>query len=271
MIYWDAGKGWCNREPFVTLLAGYTFGPNYLMKRKSADEYVLAYIKNGYGTLLYNKKVYNLSNGDAFILHANSCHTYYSDENKPFQFLWFNCTGMLLPLLLQAYGLEQRIIIPQYGNSSLFQQFHAICRSYADPQEVNRRSALQFHKIAASFAEHIRHTELGASLPYQIKRYLDDHLNQALSLKELAQQMGYSPAYIGRCFKSAYGQTPYQYLLSEKLEASQKLLSQTPIKVRQVASLFGFTDEFHFSNAFYKHFGYRPAYENRHYACEKKK
>lgn len=258
IIYWQAASPLPDNEPFITRLAGYTFGKQYLMKRNNSWEYVCAYIQSGRGTLVYEGRTYNLSQGDAFVLHMHSDHTYYADDEDPFQFLWFNCTGKLLPLLFQAYGLDRRVIIPQYNDSSLFEEFHEICRSHTDPHEVYRLCGLQFHRIVASFADHLTGIEQADSLIYQIKRYLDEHLNESLSMEKLANKAGYSTAYIGRCFKAAYGQTPYQYLLHEKLTAAEKLLSQTNMKIRQVAALFAFNDEFHFSNAFYKHFGYRP-------------
>lgn len=256
--YWTATGPLPSNEPFITTMAGTTFGQNYLMKRDNAWTYVVAYIQSGRGTLVYEGKTYNLSAGDAFILHRHSAHTYYADNEDPFHFLWFNCTGSLIPLLLQAYGMDRRIIIPGYRDPSLFEEFHEICRTHTDSHEVYRLCGLQFHRIVASFAEHLTDIENDESLPYRVKRYLDERLNESLSLQKLAEQTGYSSAYIGRCFKAAYGQTPYQYLLSEKLTAAEKLLSQTDMKIRQVAALFGFNDEFHFSNAFYKHFGYRP-------------
>lgn len=258
IFYWNAPRPLPESEPFVTIMAGCTFGKNYLMKRDNSWAYICAYIQKGRGTLVYDGRTYNLAQGDAFVLHKHSAHTYYADDEDPFQFLWFNCTGKLVPLLFQAYGLDRRIIIPQYNEPALFEELHEICRTHTDEHEVYRLCGLQFHRIVASFADHLAGMEKADSLPYQIKRYLDEHLNEALSLKELAEQTGYSAAYIGRCFKAAYGQTPYQYLLGEKLTAAEKLLSQTDMKVRQVAALFGFNDEFHFSNAFYKYFGYRP-------------
>lgn len=258
IFYWEAGRPLPENEPFIVLLAGSTSDKQYQMSRNNSWEYVCAYIQSGKGTLVYDQRTYNLSQGDAFILHKRSNHVYYSDSESPFRFLWFNGTGNLIPLLLQAYGLDRQIIIPQYNDSSLMEEFHAICRSHTNPHEVYRLCALQFHRIVASFADYLAHMELTESLSYRIKRYLDEHLNEQLSLKKLAKQFGYSPEYIGRCFKGAYGQTPYQYLLNEKLIAAEKLLSQTDMKMRQIAALFGFNDEFHFSNTFYKHFGYRP-------------
>lgn len=256
--YWNAPRPLPPNEAFVTIAAGETFGQNYRMNRVNSWECVCAYIVSGCGTLVYDDKTINLSQGDVFLLHKNSDHTYYSDNDDPFRFLWFNCTGKLWPMLFQAYELDQRVIIPQYNDPSLFVEFHEICRTHTDPHEIYQLCGLQFHRIVASFAEHLIGMKKNDTLAYRVKRYLDERLNESLSLQKLSQSTGYSTAYIGRCFKAAYGQTPYQYLLQEKLTAAEKLLSQTDMKIRQVAALFVFNDEFHFSNAFYKHFGYRP-------------
>jgi len=258
VFFWRAPLPVTVCEPFTVSLAGETYGQHYRMQRDDAWEYVCAYIENGRGTLVYDGRTYNLSAGDVFVLHKHSDHTYYADVRDPFHFLWFNCLGKLMPLLFRAYGLDRRVVIPQYKDPTLFREFHAVCRALSEPSEVYEQCAVQFHRLVASFATHIEKMEKSDSLAYRVKCRLDENLNDTLSLKTLAEDMGYSAAHVGRCFKAAYGVTPYQYLLREKLAAAETLLRSTDMRVYQVAELFGFTDEFHFSNAFYHRYGYRP-------------
>lgn len=258
IFYWQAPLPITVQEPFTVSLAGETFGQHYRMQRDDAWEYVCAYVQSGGGTLVYDGRTYNLRAGDVFVLHKHSDHTYYADIDDPFHFLWFNCLGKLMPHLFQAYGLDRRVVIAQFGDPALFCEFHEICRTNTDPAAVYTRCAVQFHRMVAAFAAHIEKMEKSDSLAYQVKCRLDERLNEPLSLKAVAAGLGYSAAHIGRCFKAAYGVTPYQYLLEQKLTAAEKLLRGTDMRVRQAALLFGFNDEFHFSNAFYRHFGYRP-------------
>ncbi len=258
IFYWRSERAAQAIRPFEVRLAGYTEDDQYRLTRVDSWQSICGYILDGQGTLVYNDRTYNLSPGDIFLLQIHSNHTYYADPRTPFRFLWFNAEGDLFSTLLEMYGLGQQVVIPQYDNPALFHEFHRICQTHTSEQEVFRLCGLLFHRMVAEWAEYMAGMEQAGSLAIRIKRYLDEHLNETVSLKKVSEQIGYSTAYIGRCFKEEYGMTPYQYLLGEKLAAAEKLLSQSDIKVHQVAELFGFNDEFHFSNAFYRHFGYRP-------------
>lgn len=110
----------------------------------------------------------------------------------------------------------------------------------------------------------IRHTipEHGGKLTSnqlrQLKDYVLAHLDQILTLKGLADVVCMSPYHFCRVFKRTVGLSPNQYVISQRLQLAQELLSQGQ-SVRQVAYAVGYESFSHFAQLFRRHTGCPPA------------
>jgi AraC family transcriptional regulator len=85
-------------------------------------------------------------------------------------------------------------------------------------------------------------------------RYTEPH-----SVAALAAQARMSRFAFGRKFRAETGQSPYQYLLRQRVEAAAALLRRRELSVTEVAFLVGFTDLSRFARAFRRRFGQSPA------------
>jgi AraC-like DNA-binding protein len=85
------------------------------------------------------------------------------------------------------------------------------------------------------------------------------HYNQELTLDELAQCASLTPTHLCHVFRREIGLTPFQYLRSYRLHRAQQLLSQTDIRVGEIAARTGFDDRFYFSRAFRRATGMSPS------------
>jgi AraC family transcriptional regulator len=97
--------------------------------------------------------------------------------------------------------------------------------------------------------------------PSQIKRvmeYVQHHLDQDLSLAELAQQSGFSSFHFARLFRQATGESPHQYVMSRRIETAQRLLKETDLPVSQIALMTGFSSQSHFTRTLTRHLGQPP-------------
>ena len=55
-----------------------------------------------------------------------------------------------------------------------------------------------------------------------------------------------------------------------KLNKAGRMLLTSELSVKEIASMVGFEDQFHFSRNFKKHFGYSPSeYRNMHISVKK--
>lgn len=71
-----------------------------------------------------------------------------------------------------------------------------------------------------------------------------------LSIKQFASLFSVSPAYIGQLFRSQTGKYFNDYLLSLRLEAAKTLLSESDLRIGEIASRVGFSTQSYFNRSF---------------------
>lgn len=97
------------------------------------------------------------------------------------------------------------------------------------------------------------------------KDFVDRQYAQPLDVKALARQAHTSVAHFSRRFKAAYGETPYQYVVSRRIERAQELLRNTDRSVTEICLDVGFQSLGSFSSAFQRITGTSPtAYRATH-------
>lgn len=94
----------------------------------------------------------------------------------------------------------------------------------------------------------------------QIKKYLDQHYQEKISLDQIARNMYLSPFYISKIFKTETGDTPINYLIELRMERAREILESGQAgSIQNVAAQVGYEDAYHFSKLFKKHFGIAPS------------
>ena len=94
---------------------------------------------------------------------------------------------------------------------------------------------------------------------YKVKRYVDRHFDENLTLKRLANQFYMNPVYLGQLFKKTYGVYFKDYLLHVRIEKAKEHLRQTDLKVYEVAEAVGFGSSDYFVTQFEKIVGSTPS------------
>lgn len=89
--------------------------------------------------------------------------------------------------------------------------------------------------------------------------FVEENLDRDLSLEAMAREVGISPFYLPRAFKSATGQAPHQYVVARRIERARELLRDTDLPIVDVALSSGFSSQSHLSNWFVRIVGVSPA------------
>jgi AraC family transcriptional regulator len=101
----------------------------------------------------------------------------------------------------------------------------------------------------------------GGLAPSKLRRttaYIQDHLEQELSLATLAAVAHTSPAHFARQFKRATGRTPHQYVITCRMEHAKRLLAETDVPLIEIGPQVGCADQSHFTALFRKHVSMTP-------------
>ena len=87
---------------------------------------------------------------------------------------------------------------------------------------------------------------------------VDGRYSEPLDLEALARAAHVSPRHFSRSFKRTFGETPYQYLLTRRIERARHLLRTTDMRVAEVCLAVGFSSVGSFTDTFRRHVGVSP-------------
>jgi AraC family transcriptional regulator len=156
-----------------------------------------------------------------------------------------------------------RSMVAEAANGSPHGQLYA--------ESLSLGVALRLQQRAASRAR--ASPERGKLTAAQVQR-LEDwivvHLSEDISLAQLAQIAGFSPAHFVRLFKNSLGCAPYRHVLNIRLERARHLLLASDLAIAEIAVETGFASQSHLTTAFVREYKTPPGQLRRSQAVRKK-
>lgn len=101
-------------------------------------------------------------------------------------------------------------------------------------------------------------------LAFAIK-YVQDHIHQNLTVKDLADQACMSEPNFFRCFKQQYGVTPVEHINQQRILLATKLLQNTQYPIADICFACGYNNLNYFLKVFKKTLGVTPANYRRQF------
>ncbi|NJN56946.1 MAG: response regulator [Leptolyngbyaceae cyanobacterium SL_5_9] len=84
----------------------------------------------------------------------------------------------------------------------------------------------------------------------QVFRFIEAHYRQSINLTDVAQAVGYSPAYLTNLVQTRTGRTVKRWIIERRMAQARLLLSTTSQTVSQIAESVGYTDVSYFVRQF---------------------
>ncbi|QFG67556.1 helix-turn-helix transcriptional regulator [Ornithinimicrobium pratense] len=97
----------------------------------------------------------------------------------------------------------------------------------------------------------------------QVRDRIDRDHAQPLDVPGLAREVGMSAGHLSRQFKEAYGESPYSYLMTRRIERAMTLLRRGELSVTEVCFAVGFSSLGTFSTHFSELVGVPPSVYRR--------
>ena len=91
------------------------------------------------------------------------------------------------------------------------------------------------------------------------KQYIHNHYQEQITLEEVSEYVGLTPAYFSVMFKKETEIGFAKYLINERIEGAKDLLRETTFSVAEVCRKVGYNDPKHFTRLFEKNVGVKPA------------
>lgn len=248
-----------NQTAFATEICGISYcDGTYFKKRVNSPICVMEYIVKGTGTVIVEGVQYTPNAGDVYILSPGSNHSYYSDKKNPWVKIFINASGVLIPELLAAYSLKDRILFQQTCVERLFRELFELSGSSLTANRKNEQCTLKFHEILMALAAHENRSLQPSEEAAQLKGLIDSRIDYNYSIAELAAEIYRSEDHVIKLFRRCFGQTPYAYSLALKVQTASRLLTETRLPVSVIAEMVGYHDSKYFCNVFKRYFQCPP-------------
>jgi len=92
----------------------------------------------------------------------------------------------------------------------------------------------------------------------RVKVMLDECFAEPMTISELAKLVYMNEYKLKAGFKEVYGKPIYSYVIDRRMEKAKQLLDEKRMKVKEVASMVGYTNISHFIETFRKKIGVNP-------------
>lgn len=89
--------------------------------------------------------------------------------------------------------------------------------------------------------------------------YIQTNLYRNIKISEIADAFGYNPKYLSHLFAEIRGIPLKQFILSQKMDAANFMLSDGDKAVTEIAAQLGFSDVHNFARAYKKLTGLTPS------------
>lgn len=89
-------------------------------------------------------------------------------------------------------------------------------------------------------------------------RFIEEHYQDSISLREVAEAVGRSPAYLTDLVRRETGKTVLCWIVERRMAEARRLLLETSQSVEQITEAVGYFDRRHFSRQFLRLHGTPP-------------
>ncbi|RAP76812.1 response regulator [Paenibacillus montanisoli] len=110
--------------------------------------------------------------------------------------------------------------------------------------------------IQELFGEQAEKQKLG--LVDKVHKYVEEHMNDGLSLQSVAEHVGLHPAYLSRVYRAEAGNSLSDYILRYRMELATYLLRSSDKKIYEIAQSVGYQAVPHFIKLFKAHANMTP-------------
>ncbi|EHK2354776.1 AraC family transcriptional regulator [Clostridium perfringens] len=227
---------------------------------------VIHYVTKGYGTFKFNGKVYNLKQGDIFILLKGMQVEYVASIDDPWEYYWIGFSGSNANEYLNRTSITNSCVANCEENSKIPQIILNMCEisktynpSRSDDILLLKELYLLLYALIEEFPKPFEYKDK------ELHTYIQDALNfinsnymHSITVQEIADYVNLSRSYLYKMFIKNLGISPQRYLINLRMYKATLLLKGTKLPIGEVASSVGYSDSLLFSKTFSKHFSMSP-------------
>jgi AraC-like DNA-binding protein len=238
---------------------------HYTYRKKGLHENFLFYCVDGRGWYEISGQHYTVGPNEFFILPQDAEHAYGSSPDHPWSIYWIHFGGDSLPELNKVQAVQKHFK-PFYikNNGDIIPLFNKIYKTLELGYSIDNLlfANMCLAEFLTLFVYNSRHYEAAATEKIDCVDsailYMQQHINDNLSLNELSSQYNYSVSRFSNLFKQKTGYAPIDYFVQMKMQKACQQLDFTNRSVKDIAFSMGFDDPYYFSKRFRTIIGMSP-------------
>ena len=247
--------------PFLMAMAGVSYPySKYVMTRQANESVnVFLYVLEGEGEVMIDGKPQRLAPKDLMVLREREVQEYRASPDNPMKTMWINYRANYISAFMDAYKVKSGV----YSGEKCVKYFDTAIdatHSSLSRKELCNILVEQVHAIIQHISPiEIDQETVGFSTADKIREMLDSALYKKIDLSRVSMLLHMSKSNVIRIFKKKYRVTPYEYLLTAKMDAAKVMLTSTQMSIKDISDRLCITDEHYFSTLFQKRVGMRPS------------
>lgn len=225
-------------------------------KGRLLNGYYLVFISQGEG--IFDSEftgTRTIQAGTCFLLFPGVWHRYKPDRQSGWEEYWVGFKGWYPEQMMPGFFSPENPFVEVGSNGALLGLFQKLI-------ETIQTAPIGYHQIIPGItlqilglinvvaSHHKLNYEPTEQLINKAKFLLQESLENAVNIEELAQQLPMSYSKFRKAFKAITGQSPNQYHLNLKLDKAKELLLSTTLSISEIAYQTGFESALYFSRIF---------------------
>ncbi len=252
------------KDCYPTAMGYYPSARGHRMERERHDDNLVLYCTAGQAQLRTGEWSGSLRAGQMALLPQGLAHHYEADPTDPWTLFWVHFQGASTRVFLQHMGYREGRPVVDAGVSP------GLIGAFTSLLEVRRTgystrafilAANQLRHLLSQIAQEVSAQQARAQsgLPLeQVQAYMLEHLDQAITLDDLAAVANMSKYHFSHRYKELTGYSPIKHFLHLKMEQACHLLDVTELGVGAIARQLGYEDPLYFSRQFSNTIGSSP-------------
>jgi AraC family transcriptional regulator, transcriptional activator for feuABC-ybbA operon len=237
---------------------------------KTIQHHELIFITGGKGHIISSHKRYQIKEGTLLYLRPNEQYSVDIDAEDPLCLLSVHFSYATVNLNGDKWNIRSEtdmLSLDFVQNLKEYYQINNIFKKLVESwigklpgYEFITKALLQ--QLLFEIFQNIKNNSQNYSTSLKVEKiieYMRQNIDNRLTLADLSELVQLSSAYLSRVFKETTGYSVIGFFNKIKVDKAKELIIEGDKKVKEVAQILGFTDEFYFSRIFKKIEGMSPS------------
>lgn len=251
---------------YVTRVGHYYYDERYdfldtcdVARQESHKNFFLAYVRSG--IIFYEtSQRFAADRGQVALVDCHKPHHFFTTGDAEAMWIHFdgaNAAAFFNQIIAFRGGKQAFTPSPDDRIEQEMAQIISGLRS-ATISEVDCSQRIYRILCALLFPSAPSHQNENDSIISHAIRYIDQHLFDQISVRQIAEHVCLSTSHFSRLFRSATGFSPHEYIMLHRIDEAKALLQSTSLSVKEIAFRVGYRSEVNFIIAFTDKTGLSP-------------